>query len=108
MDKRYTQPALLWALAAEYAAQKWPDYRPARAMDVVLYLYPESGPGAWMLNGPKLYWQDDPVVGDHWTNCDQDALEDADIAEVVLMHRRLRDQQLWRGMDAAVIGMGGA
>jgi hypothetical protein len=88
MEKRYTQPALLWALAQEYAAKKWPE-REIGPTDLQLYYYPAAGSGAWLQHGPKLYWQE-TVNGDHFNNCEQDALAENEIGEVVLMHRGRR------------------
>jgi hypothetical protein len=104
ITSRYTQPALLWALVAEYAAKKWPD-KPIGHTELALYLYPSTGAGAWYMHGPKLYWQDEPVTGDHFTNCDKGALTGADIADVVLMHRRMRASIRWDSLDNAVRAM---
>ena len=45
------------------------------------------------------------MTGDHFNNCVQDALSDADIGDVVLMHRRLRQQVRWGSLEDAVSAM---
>ena len=100
---RYKQPALLWALATEYAAKRWPQ-RPIGHTDLQLYIYPVDGMGAWLMHNPKLYWQDE-VGGQYFGNCDQSALMVADIGEVTLMHRSRKEQQSWVSFEAAVDAM---
>lgn len=92
MEKRYTQPALLWALAQEYAAKKWPD-KIIGHTDLQVAFYPVDGDGLWIMHSPKLYYQDEPGA-DHFTNCDQSALADHEIGEVVLSNRRNRQSAM--------------
>lgn len=45
-----------------------------------------------MLTGPKMYWQDEPIIGDHFGVISQSDLSDnADLTgEVIMWDRRLR------------------
>lgn len=91
-DSRYYDPALLWALACDYAqrqadAEGRPQVGPT---DVQLRIYGKWEHGCFRLHGPKLY--KDEGDGEHFTNCPQDALRQhaAIIGEVVLQNVRIR------------------
>jgi len=92
MDRNY-QPSLLWSLAlAWYEAQRGPDAQPLGPIDLTLYVYRTDTAGAYMMHGPKLYWTDEPMSGQYFTNCDQGSLADhaQTVGEVVLWDRRAR------------------
>ena len=92
MDNRDYQPSLLWAKTEAWYTSQRSDAQPYRPHELTLYVYRTDTRGAWMMNGPKLYWQETPMSGDYFTNCDQDALEkhSEKLGEVVLWDRRLR------------------
>ena len=98
MENRDYQPSLIWAkIETWYMARL--DAQPAtpyRVHDLTLYIYRTDKPGAYLLTGPKMYWQDEPMTGNYFTNCDQDALSEyADkLGEVVLWDRKLRKTTL--------------
>jgi hypothetical protein len=95
MEKRYYQPSLLWSLARDWYTSQ-PDNVPIAGThgpnDLTLYVYRTDTTGAYMLNGPKLYWQPEPMSGSHFSAIDQDDIaEHADsIGEVVMWDRRMR------------------
>lgn len=113
MEKRYYQPSLLWSIARDWyidQANSGPRYHLSAPQeygphDLTLYVYRTDETGAYMLSGPKMYWQDDPMTGDHFGNIDQGALADnADtLGEVVIWDRRLRKTEVVGAtFDAAI------
>lgn len=96
MNRKY-QPSLLWARVAEFAAQQWPEAE-LSAHDLALYIYRTDTTGAYYLYGPKMYWSDEPVTGQHFSNINQDDLDENSgvLGEVVLYcrHHRARGKSV--------------
>lgn len=98
MNQRHFQPSLLWSLAENWYMKQLdtPPTTPYRSHDLTLYIYRTDEDGAWMLSGPKMYWQDTPITGDHFQNCDQDDLSENSevLGECVFHDRKLRKTTL--------------
>ncbi|MDD5551359.1 MAG: hypothetical protein PHS34_08875 [Candidatus Omnitrophica bacterium] len=94
MNARNYQPSLVWSLAHDWYINNLPE-QPAteyRPHDLTVYVYRTDSTGAWMMTNPKLYWQETPITGDHFENCDQNELwvNNDLLGEVVIYDRKLR------------------
>lgn len=96
MDKeRIYQPGLLWAKTENWIRAQEPE-RELHQTDLTLVVYRTDKTGGYIMHGPKLYWSDEPLGGQYFTNCDQSELMDNTqvLGEVVLYDRRFRRTHL--------------
>ena len=93
MNIRNYQPSLIWAKTETwYMAQQEQDARPYKPHELTLYVYRINQPGAWLMTGPKLYWQEEPMTGDYFNNCNQNELAENKevLGECILWDKRKR------------------
>ncbi len=96
VTERDYQPSLLWAKANDWYKAECPDALPPGPHELNLFVYRTDQPGAYLMHGPKLYWQDEPMGGSHFNNVEQDdMLRHRDqLGEVVIWDRRRRQTVL--------------
>lgn len=93
MEREY-QPTLLWGYVLDFAKKEWPDLE-IEQKDVQCYIYRTDSAGAYFLNKPKLYWQEEPITGSYFSACDQDELfKNKDkLGEMIIYYRNPRDSK---------------